>query len=74
MVWDEGVPRCSYSTLREHLGPLEAARFTVFDQTYIDGAIATLREHSRGSGSGGCSPKSCPSRWNRLLNSFRAGP
>ena len=60
MVSDgEGVPRCSYGPVRDRLKPLEAARFTVFNQSFIDEAIASE-----------CTPKSCPSRWNRFLNSL----
>ena len=49
---------------------LEAARFTVFNQGFIDEAIASLREHPPDGGAGECSPRLCPSRWNRFLNSL----
>lgn len=74
LVSDGGVPRCSYGPLRDKIGSLEAARFTVFDQAFIDEAIANWREHSPLDGASECSPKTCPSRWNRLLNSFHRSP
>jgi hypothetical protein len=65
-----GVPRCSYGAMRDEVNVLEAARFTVFNQSFIDEAIANWRENSHQGGASECSPRVCPSRWNRFLNSL----
>lgn len=70
----KGVPRCSRGPLRDELKALEAARFTVFDQGFLDQAIANWRERSPQGGVTECSPRVCPSRWNRLLNSLYPSP
>lgn len=65
-----GVPRCSRGPMRAELKVLEAARFTVFHQGFIDEAIANWLENSPQRGASECSPRVCPSRWNRVLNSL----
>jgi hypothetical protein len=69
-----GVPRCSYGPMRDEVKVLEAARFTVFNQGFIDEAIANWRENSPQGTARGCSPRVCPSRWNRFLNSLYPSP
>jgi hypothetical protein len=68
----DGTPRCSRTSLREQLKVLEAARFTLFDQTFIDEAFASWQKRAPHLKAGVCSPAACPSRWVRFVNSLNA--
>jgi hypothetical protein len=65
---DDGNPCCKYRALRAHLVALGIAQFTLFDQRYVGEAIANWKENFPHDYMYACSPKTCPSRLNRLLN------
>ncbi len=65
-----GNLRCSYLPLREHLRVLEAARFTVFNQGFIDEAVSAWQRSVPHPRAGECSRATCPSGWTRFANSL----
>ncbi len=65
----DGNPCCRYRVKNERLSALPLAQFTVFNQRYVDEAIANWVENFPEYYSYPCAPDACPSRLTRLLNS-----
>jgi len=65
---NDGNPCCRYAPLREHIGALGVAQFTLFDQSYVAKAIAYWRENFPEDYTYACTPTACPSRAARFLN------
>ncbi len=64
----DGNPCCRYAPLREQIGILEAAQFTLFDQSYVSRAIAYWRENFPEDYTYSCTPGNCPSKVARFLS------